>query len=74
MKSKIRSNSLVSILVQSENARDRERAIRKSWSPSEMKERRQVALDSQFRLASLIALGSRKSRRIDEVLEFASCC
>ena len=74
MKSKIRSNSLVSIHVQSENARDRERAIRKSWSPSEMKERRQVALDSQFRLASLIALGSRASRRIDEVLEFASCC
>ena len=66
--------SLVSIVAKSENARDRRLAIRKSWSTSEMEERRQAAVNLQLRLASLMTMEQHKSNRIREVLGFAGCC
>lgn len=66
--------SLVSIVARSENAKDRRLAIRKSWSPSEMEGRRQDAIISQLRLASIIDLGQQKSNRVREVLELVDCC
>ncbi len=66
--------SLVSLVARSENAKDRRLAIRKSWSPSEMEERRQNAISSQLRLASIMNMGQQKSNREREVLELADCC
>jgi hypothetical protein len=65
--------SLLSIVARAESAKDRRLAIQKSWSISETAERRQVAIDSQFHLASLIHVGQLKPNRIQEVLELVAC-
>lgn len=48
--------SPISILTGSDSAKSRRLAIRKSWSEQEKEVRRQNAMDSQLRLATLIAL------------------
>ncbi len=50
--------SLISIVAGSESAKGRRLAIRKSWSEQEKEVRRQKAMESQSRLASLIGPSS----------------
>lgn len=73
-RNKLKIKSLVTLVARAENAKDRRLAIRKSWSLQEMEERRQLAIDSQFRLASLIlSLGRQKENRLTQELELAAC-
>lgn len=65
--------ALVTLVARSENAKDRRMAVRESWSCQEREERRQLAMDSQFRLASLMAWGRMKEDRIAEELELVEC-
>jgi len=65
--------SLVSIIAGTKNARDRRLAIRKSWSTSEVEQRRKAAISSQLRLEALIEKGQEKSNRVKEVFELAAC-
>jgi len=65
--------SLVSIIAGTKNAKDRRSAILKSWSTSELEERRQTAISSQLQLAALITMGQQKSNRIKEAFEMAVC-
>ena len=65
--------SLIKSIAGSKNARDRRLAIRESWSTSETERRRQAAISSQLRLASLMTMEQQESSRIKEVLEFADC-
>ncbi len=65
--------SLVSMVARAENAKDRRLAIRKSWSVAEREERRQVAIESQLLLASLIQLDKVKPNRSQEVYELVAC-
>ena len=69
----MRIEMLLSVVARAESAKDRKTAIRKSWTNQEMEERRQIANDSQLRLASLMGMGDRKSRRIASILELAAC-
>ena len=65
--------SLVSIIAGTKNARDRRLSIRKSWSTSEVEERRKAAISLQLRLESLITMGQEKSLWVEEVFELAAC-
>lgn len=65
--------SLVSIVARAESAKDRQAAIRKSWSTSESEDRRQVAIDAQVLLASLITEGQARSQHIQQALELIAC-
>ena len=69
----MRIEMLLSVVARAENVNDRKTAIRKSWTKQEMEERRQIANDSQLRLASLMEIGDRKSRRIAYILELVAC-
>lgn len=66
--------SLVSIVSGIENARDRQLAIRQSWSALEIAERRRIAIDAQNRLDLLLSIEPRNPNRFNDVLELASCC
>jgi hypothetical protein len=70
---KMKIKSLLSIVARAESAKARRLAIRNSWSISETAERRQVAIDSQFQLASLIHVGQLKPKRIQEAFELVAC-
>ena len=69
----MRIEMLLSVVARAESAKDRKTAIRKSWTNQEMEERRQIANDSQLRLASLMEMGDRKSRRIASLLKLVAC-
>jgi len=65
--------SLVSIVARAESAKDRQAAVRKSWSTSEAEDRQRIAIDSQSLLASLITEGRKRSKQLKEVLELVAC-
>ena len=65
--------SLVSIVARAESAKDRQAAVRKSWSTSEAEDRQRIAIDSQSLLASLITEGQKRSKQLKEVLELVAC-
>jgi hypothetical protein len=65
--------SLVSIVARAESAKDRQAAIRKSWSTVEAEDRRRTANDAQVLLASLITEGQARSKHMKTVLEMVAC-
>ncbi len=65
--------SLVSIVAGSDSAKSKRLAIRKSWSEQEKEVRRQMAMDSELRLASLLALLEAKEDSARESKQWAAC-
>lgn len=65
--------SLVSIVAASKTKKERRLAIKNSWSEVEKQERRQIAIESQLRLARLISLLDKQDNRIDELTQLAAC-
>jgi len=70
---KMQINSIISIVAGSETAKDRRIAVKKSWSKQEKEERRKVAIDSQLRLASLIAFLDTDGSRAKDLKQLSPC-
>jgi hypothetical protein len=64
---------LLPLVNKEEGVQQRRLAIQKSWSIPEIEERRRVAIESQSRLASLIALGRPGFNRFIQEMKFTAC-